>query len=117
MHLKLALACALIVAVAGPALAAEKMSSGAMMSGGSMTTGKTSSTMLKPGEAVVVMPNGDTMMMPAMKADAGMMKMATPMDKCMILMMGADHKMHMLEDMKMANGKMVCGDAMGMMKH
>ena len=43
--------------------------------------------------------------------------MATPMDKCMILMMGADHKMHMLEDMKMANGKMVCGDAMGMMKH
>jgi hypothetical protein len=117
MHLKLVLVCALLATAAMPALAAEKMLSGGMMSGGSMMMGKSDAMMLKPGEAVVVMPNGEVMMMPAMKADAAMMKMAAPMDKCMVLMMGADHKMHMLEDMKMAGGKTLCGDAMGMMKH
>jgi hypothetical protein len=112
MRNKLALVLAFVVAATAtvPAFAAASM-----MSGGSMTAGS-HSMMLKPGESVVVMPNGDTMMMPAMKADPAMMKAAMPMDDCMIMMMGTDHKMHMMHDMKMANGKMAC-DAMMMMKH
>jgi len=88
-----------------------------MMSGNSMMAGS-HSMMLKPGESVVVMPNGDTMMMPAMKGemDPAMMKAAMPMDDCMIMMMGTDHKMHMMHDMKMSNGKMAC-ETMSMMKH
>lgn len=111
----LACAVALTAALCAPAFAANTM----MSSGGMMASHD--SMMLKPGEAVVVMPNGDTMMMPAMKGpmDAGMMKAAMPMDKCLILMMGADHKMHMVEDMKMADGKMACAEmsSMGMMAH
>ncbi|MEO8884151.1 MAG: hypothetical protein ABI377_12175 [Devosia sp.] len=114
MRIKFALVLAFVTAtaVSAPAFAAASM-----MSGGSMMAGS-HDMMLKPGESVVVMPNGDTMMMPAMKGamDPVAMKAAMPMDKCMIMMMGADHKMHMLEDMKMSNGKMAC-DAMMTMKH
>jgi len=97
------------VVVAGPALAAESMMSGGMMAGHGM--------MMKPGETVMVMPNGETMMVPAMKGDmdAGMMKMAKPLDHCVMVMMGTDHKMYMMDDMKMADGKMAC-ETMSMMK-
>jgi hypothetical protein len=111
MRSTLAFALALITAaaVAAPAVAAQStMSSNSMAASGSM--------MLKPGESVMVMPNGQTMMLPAMKADAAMTKAAMPMNKCMIMMMGADHKMHMVEDMKMADGKMACAE-MSKMAH
>lgn len=112
MHIKLALALAFVTAATATAptfAAASMMSGGSMMAGGH-------GMMLKPGESVMMMPNGETMMMPAMKGemDPAAMKAAMPMDKCMIMMMGADHKMHMLEDMKLSNGKMAC-DAMTMM--
>ena len=72
--------------------------------------------MLKPGETVVVMPNGETMMMTG-KMDPMMMKSAMPMDGCMIMMMGADHMMHMMHDMKMADGKMACAAMSKMGRH
>ena len=106
--LSVALAALVLTAAAAPSFAATMAANTMMMSG-------THSMMLKPGESIVVMPNGDTMMMPAMKGpmDPGMMKAAMPMDKCMIMMMGTDHMMHMMPNMKMANGQMAC---MAMMK-
>lgn len=111
----LACAVALTAALCAPAFAANTM----MSSGGMMASHNTS--MLQPGAAMVITPNGSAMMIPPMKGamDAGMMKAAMPMDKCLILMMGADHKMHMVEDMKMADGKMACAEmsSMGMTAH
>jgi hypothetical protein len=94
----------LMVLSSAPAFAAD-----AMMSGQSM--------MMKPGESMMMMPNGQTMMVPAMTTpmDAGVVAAAKPMDKCLIMMMGKDGKMMMVEDMKMADGKMAC-DEMSMMK-
>ena len=101
----LILAVGLITAVAAPSFAAE-----------SMMAANHNSMMMKPGETMAVMPNGMTMMMPPMKADMDMMmKAAKPMDKCMIMMMGKDGKMYMMDDMKMADGKMAC-ESMSMMK-
>lgn len=99
---------ALIAAAALPSFAAESM----MMASGNH------SMMMKSGETIMVMPSGQTMMMAPMKGamDAGMMKMAAPLDKCMIFMMGKDGKMYMMDDMKMKDGKMAC-DEMSMMKH
>lgn len=79
-----------------------------MMSGQTMT--------MAPG---AMKPDGTTMMMPPMTGDMAaqddaMMKSATPMTGCMIMMMGKDGKM-MMQDMKMADGKMAC-DEMSMMK-
>ena len=107
------LAVGLITALAAPSFAAESM----------MAAGKPMSMTMKPGETMAVMPNGMTMMMPPMKADTAamkadmdmMMKAAKPMDKCMIMMMGKDGKMYMMDDMKMADGKMAC-ESMSMMK-
>jgi hypothetical protein len=66
--------------------------------------------MLKPGASMMVMPNGQTMMTAPMTGDMdpAMKSAAKPMDKCMIMMMGTDGKMYMMEDMAMADGKMAC---------
>jgi hypothetical protein len=108
--LKTALAALVFTAIAVPAFAADSMMAG------------NQSMMMKPGETVMMMPNGQTMMMPAMKADTdamkanmdAMIKAAKPMDACMIMMMGTDGKMYMMDDMKMPDGKMAC-DSMSKM--
>ena len=68
------------------------------------------SMMMKPGETMMMMPNGMTATMPAsdQPMDPAMMQSAKPMENCMIMMMGADGKMYMSEDMKLADGKMAC---------
>ena len=98
---------ALLAVTALPSFAADSM----MASGNH-------SMMMKPGETMMVMPSGQTMMMAPMKGemDAGMMKMAAPVAKCIIFMMGKDGKMYMMDDMKMKDGKMAC-EEMSMMKH
>ena len=112
MRLHTAFGLAILVAssFAAPAFAAS-----AMMSHDAMMT-TSHNMMLKPGEAMVVMPNGDTMMVSGGKVDPMMMKAATPMADCTIMMMGADHMMHMMPDMKMANGKTACA-SMSKMGH
>jgi hypothetical protein len=97
---------AILAVTSAPAFAA-----GSMMSGQSMT--------MAPG-AMMMKPDGTTMMMPPMtgdmaKPDEPMMKSATPMDDCLIMMMGKDGKMMMMHDMKMADGNMAC-DEESMMK-
>ena len=81
---------AVIAAAASPAFAADMM--------------------MKKGETMMVMPNGETATMSKMDAAMGkeMMMHAKPMSGCMMMMMGEDGKMYMMEDMKMANGKMAC---------
>jgi len=98
---------ALILTAVAPSFAASSM----------MAAGD-HSMMMKSGESMMIMPSGQTMMMAPMKGemDAGMMKAAKPLDKCMIFMMGKDGKMYMVEDMKMKDGKMAC-EEMSMMKH
>lgn len=91
-------AAALATVAAAPAFAAE--------------------TMMRKGETVMMMPNGQmARMMHTDKAmtDA-MMKDAKPMDGCVMMMMGSDGKMYMANDMQMANGKMACESAMKMKK-
>jgi hypothetical protein len=102
LHTAFGLAVLVASSFAAPAFAASAMTGSSMMMG-------THNMMLKPGETVVVMPNGETMMMSG-KMDPMMMKSAMPMDGCMIMMMGADHMMHMMHDMKMADGKMACAE-------
>jgi hypothetical protein len=77
------LAAACIMAATLPAFAADSMP---MMS------------MMKAGETVAIMPDGHmgTMMSDAMAGDS-MMKMAQPMDHCMMMMMGKDGKMYMVD--------------------
>ena len=69
------------------------------------------------GATVVIMPDGKWMEMKTM--DDKMMSMmkdkAKPMDKAMIMMMGTDGKMYMMEDTTMPDGKMM-SDSMMMMK-
>jgi len=107
--LKLALIglAALLAASTLPAVAMDSM----------MAAGN-KSMMMKPGEVMMMMPTGETMMVPAMSGpmDPGMMKAATVMDDCVMMMMGKDHKMYMVHDMKMANGKMACAAMTSMMK-
>ena len=108
----LALAVVLASTIAAPAFAADSMmSSNSMMSANH-------GMMMKKGETMLVMPNGQTMTMMSQggAGEMAMMKDAKPLDKCTILMMGKDGKMYMGEDMKMSNGKMLCDD-MAMMKH
>ena len=100
---------ALLLASGAPALAADATA----MNAGSM--------MMKPGEMMMMMPSGQTMMMPAMSGDmaakdADMMKTATPLPDCVIMMMGKDGKMMMMHDMKMADGKMACDELSTMKK-
>src|SRR5207244_2643516 len=75
---------ALIAAAAVPSFAAD-----------SMMAASNHSMMMKPGEMMMMMPNGQTMMLAPMKGemDAGMMKAAKVMDKCVLMMMGKDGKM------------------------
>ena len=99
---------ALVATAAVPSFAADSM----------MMASSNHSMMMKSGETMMVMPSGQTMMMAPMKGpmDPAMMKAATPLDKCMIFMMGKDGKMYMMDDMKMKDGKMAC-EEMSMMKH
>ncbi len=71
--------------------------------------------MMKKGEVLMVMPDGRTMDTERMKTEE-MIKSAKPMDSCVIMMMGTDGKMYMANDMKMADGRMVCETAMAMKK-
>jgi hypothetical protein len=95
---------ALIAAVAAPALADDAMSSGGGMSsmGGQMM-------MVKKGETIAIMPDGHmgtTMTSDKMGSDE-MMKMAKPLDHCMMFMMGHDGKMYAIDAMGHA-GIMTC---------
>jgi hypothetical protein len=87
-------AAALFATVAVPAFAAEAMKSDSMGAmGGQMM-------MLKAGETVAIMPDGHmgTAMSDKMAGDE-MMKMAKPLDHCMIIMMGHDGKMYSVDTM------------------
>jgi hypothetical protein len=126
-----------VLALVVPAFAAESKMSGSMMSAGhgmmaagqgsmmshdSMAAGHDSmmpdTMMMKKDEAIVIMPNGNTMSVHAMggPGEMAMMKTAKPMTNCMVFMMGEDGKMYMAEDSKMADGKTVCAD-LAAMKH
>ena len=80
--LKILGAACIMAATAIPAFAAESTMS-----------------MMKSGEVVAVMPNGQmgTMMMTADKMTPEMMKMAKPLDHCVEIMMGTDGKMYMMD--------------------
>ena len=70
--------------------------------------------MMKKGETAYMMPDGTMGSMAStdkMMAEE-MMKTAKPMENCMMMMMGEDGKMYMVEDMKMADGKMACESMM-----
>ena len=95
-------AAALFAAVAVPAFAADSMKSDAMGAmGGEMS-------MMKSGETVAIMPDGHmgTAMSDKMAGDE-MMKMAKPMDHCMMFMMGHDGKMYAVDTMG-ADGMKSC---------
>jgi hypothetical protein len=88
-------AAALFAAVAVPAFAAEAMKSDSMgATGGQMM-------MLKAGETVAVMPDGHmgTAMVTDKMAGDEMMKMAKPLDHCMMIMMGHDGKIYAVDTM------------------
>ena len=108
----LALAAVLAAALAAPAFAADTMMSSNSMAAASH------GVMMKKGETLLVMPNGETVtvMSQGGAGETAMMKVAKPLDKCTILMMGKDGKMYMAEDMKMSGGQMLCQD-LSMMKH
>ncbi len=69
--------------------------------------------MMKDGQAMTILPSGETMMMD--KMDKPMMEMAMknakPVKAGTIFMMN-DGKMMMMEDMKMENGKMMSEEMM-----
>ncbi len=72
--------------------------------------------MMKEGQAMVVMPDGQTMMMDSdMKMMEMAMKNATPVAEGMIFYM-QDGKMMMTKDMKMEDGKMMSESMMMMNK-
>ena|SRR5882724_10442211 len=72
---------------------------------------------MEKGTTVLVMPDGKWMEVKTM--DDKMMSMmkdkAKPMDKAVMMMMGTDGKMYMMEDSAMPDGKMM-SDNMMMMK-
>ncbi len=86
---KLALAFAATCALSTSALAADEM-------------------MMKDGSAMVVMPDGkmSTMSSPDKATMDTMMKEGKPMTGAMMMMMSGG-KMHMMEDKKMTDGKMM----------
>ena len=108
MKLALIGLAALLAASTLPAVAADSM----------MAAGNKSMMMMKPGETMMMMPSGQTMMVPPMTGpmDPGVMKAAVVMDDCVMMMMGKDHKMYMVHDVKMADGKMACAAMTSMMK-
>jgi len=75
-------------------------------------------THMKPGTMMMIEADGKTTSMQMddskmSKEMMGMMDKATPMTSPMMMMMGADGKMHMANDMKMSDGKTM-SDAMKM---
>ena len=111
MPINTGLAVAFVAAslLAAPAFAADSMMSShnSMMSGHADTM-----MMMSPGESLMVLPNGDTMKVPAMHGgmEKGLMKAATPLAHCLILSRGTDGRMYMAEDLKLADGKMACAE-------
>jgi hypothetical protein len=95
-------AAALVAAFAAPAFADDAMKTGTMGAmGGQMM-------MVKKGETIAIMPDGHmgTAMSDKM-ADDAMMKMAKPIDHCMMFMMGHDGKMYSVDTMG-HDGMMSC---------
>ena len=80
----LLVATVMITSVAAPALAATPMGTMSMMKG---------------GEVVAIMPDGHmgTMMMTDAKAMDSMMKMAKPLDHCVMMMTDAKGKTYMVD--------------------
>lgn len=72
--------------------------------------------MMQKGAAMMVMPDGTMKTMTTMDANmtSMMMDKAKPMDKAVMMMMGSDGKMYMMEDTTMPDGKMM-SDGMMMM--
>jgi hypothetical protein len=89
-----------------------------IMAGFAMPALAMDTMMMKKGETMMVMPSGEMATMPAMNAAMAtdLMKTAKPMDHCMMMMMGEDGKMYMMDDMKMADGMMACDAMMKMGK-
>jgi len=87
-------AATLFAAVAVPALADDAMKPAMDAMGGQMM-------MLKAGETVAIMPDGHmgTAMVTDKMAGDHMMKMAKPLDHCMMIMMGHDGKMYSVDTM------------------
>ena len=81
---KLLVATLLIASVAAPAIAATPMATMSMMKG---------------GEVMAIMPDGHmgTMMMTDAKAMDSMMKMAKPLDHCVMMMTDAKGKTYMVD--------------------
>jgi len=70
--------------------------------------------MMDKGVTMMVMPDGKVAQIPMMddKMMAVMKDKAKPMDHAMIMMMGSDGKMYMMEDAMMPDGKMMSDDMM-----
>jgi hypothetical protein len=87
-------AATLFAGIATAAFAADNKMGASPMAGDHMG----SMMMIKAGETVAIMPDGHmgTVMSDAMHADA-MMKMAKPISHCMMMMMGKDGKMYMVD--------------------
>ena len=61
-------------------------------------------TMVKKGDATIVMPDGKMVTLPMDKEMmATMMKEGKPMEHCMVMAMGDEGKMVMMPDMKMSS--------------
>jgi len=75
--------------------------------------------MMDKGMTIMVMPDGKWTQMKTTMDDKTMAMMkdkAKPMDKAMIMMMGMDGKMYMMEDTTMPDGKMASESMMMMSK-
>ncbi len=90
------------------------LSAAAIMAAVSFPAFAMDAMMMKKGETAYMMPDGT--MGTVATSDAAMaqemMKTAKPMANCMMMMMGEDGKMYMVEDMKMADGMMACESMM-----
>jgi hypothetical protein len=67
-------------------------------------------TMMKSGETLFVMPNGQmgSMVVTDQAMINALMAKAKPIEQCEMVMMGADGKAYVVNDRKMANGKPAC---------
>jgi hypothetical protein len=92
-------AAAVTVAGAGAALAMDNM-------------------MMEKGTTMMVKPDGTVAEMKSMddKTSMMMMEKAKPLDHAVIVMMGEDGKMYLVEDAMMSDGKMLSDDMMMMSK-
>jgi hypothetical protein len=100
--IKILAVAAILTAAAGPAFAEDAMSSSmapdAMMSSNAMGGGDAMGIM-QGGEAMSFMPDGHMgkMMVTDQAMMANMMKMATPLDGCIVIMTGMDGKTYMVK--------------------